>query len=129
MVGHGTRNGLLTKDWESFIINDENASYLQGKDNLYIWCWANYYVERNNLKGYSTGMFISEKEEAAFCEVDEENIEQIIENSNNKFAQLVGENLLKPTNEIFKIVSENYYKSNPNSKVVKYNCDLMKYFD
>jgi len=69
MLGHGTPNGLLSIGNFPFgwghIIDDSCASVLAEKDNsIFIWCNADQYVKYNKLKGFFTGMFISEVAEA-----------------------------------------------------------------
>ena len=58
--GHCMRNQIL------------NLCELKKKDNsVFIWCNADQFVNRYNLKGFYTGMFISEVMEAVFCGLQE----------------------------------------------------------
>ncbi len=65
MLGHGTPFGLMSVGQfpytHSYIIDETMATLLsQKKDNIYIWCNADRFVKRNQLSGFSSGMFISE---------------------------------------------------------------------
>ncbi len=68
MLGHGSDTGLLSTG--GYMVGDNHVNYLQGKENIYIWCNANKYVEKYDLRGFYTGMIISETVEAMFCNVD-----------------------------------------------------------
>ncbi|VDM07214.1 unnamed protein product [Wuchereria bancrofti] len=59
------------------------------KDNIYIWCNADKFVQKYYLKGLYTGMFISEPDEADYFNISYLNND--IENSNNLFAEIVEE--------------------------------------
>lgn len=68
MLGHGTPHGLLSVNQfpgRSFVIDDTFAPLLAKKDNsIFVWCNADQYVDWNMLKGFYTGMFVSEVSEA-----------------------------------------------------------------
>jgi len=65
MMGHGSSEGLLAVnqfDTESpYIVDSSFTDVLTRKENaIYIWCNANEFVDKFSLKGFYTGMFISE---------------------------------------------------------------------
>lgn len=62
MMGHGTEKGLI--GFDRYIIDSDWAYILREKQCVYIWCNADKFVEKHNLKGLYTGMIISEYEEA-----------------------------------------------------------------
>lgn len=69
MLGHGTPHGLMSvgqfPDARGFVVDDTFAPLLEKKDNsIFVWCNADQYVNWNKLKGFYTGMFISEVSEA-----------------------------------------------------------------
>lgn len=68
MMGHGTQFGLMgVGQFKGYgnIVDDSFAELLAEKDNsVFIWCNADQYVDHNELKGFYTGMFISEVGEA-----------------------------------------------------------------
>ena len=72
LMGHGTGDGLLSvgqfSDAPGYVVDDSFAPLLAETDNtVFIWCRADQYVERNQLCGFYTGMFISEILEAYIC--------------------------------------------------------------
>jgi hypothetical protein len=74
---------------------DSNYVYLlRDKIGVYIWCNANVFVERNGLKGFYTGMIISEYEEALYECVNTTYHE--IEESNVLFSNTIEESINKP---------------------------------
>ena len=70
LLGHGSSSGLLDKRF-GFIIRDEDADLLKNRPNLVgIWCYASDFAYRHGLKGFFSGMFISEFTEALHCKVN-----------------------------------------------------------
>ena len=67
MLGHGTEKGLL--GFDKFVIDSSWVYLLREKICVCIWCNANIFVEKYDLKGFYTGMIISEYEEAIMCGV------------------------------------------------------------
>ena len=70
LLGHGTPSGLLDMRYGK-IINDIDAELLKDRPNLIgIWCYASSYAHAHGLKGFFSGMFISEGREAEYIGVD-----------------------------------------------------------
>lgn len=88
MLGHGTPWGLLGFGW---LFNDEEfVGILREKsNNVYIWCNADKYVRPRALKGFFSGMFISEVGEAYMYNIRATQGE--INFSNALFANILGE--------------------------------------
>ena len=63
MLGHGVPQGLI--GYGRLIINPTLVQILREKLCVGIWCNADQFFNRYKLKGFFTGMFISEVEEAA----------------------------------------------------------------
>lgn len=69
MMGHGCGKGLFDSDFNTVI--DSNYLYLlREKYCIGIWCDADVFFEKYDLKGLYTGMIISESAEALLCGVD-----------------------------------------------------------
>lgn len=89
MLGHGTEHGLI--GFDHFVINSELVYLLREKDCVCIWCNADQFVKKYKLKGFFTGMIISENIEAnLFCvraTLDE------IDESNELFAKAIKESI------------------------------------
>lgn len=139
MLGHGTPFGLMAVGQftsnpilidkaedqyhsyqlnSGFIIDDSMVDELSKKsNNIYIWCNADRFVDKYNLKGFYTGMFISEYSEAQFCSVPTFSGE--VEQSNDLFAQLMNEVVDKSEFDIYKHIRNTY--SLPMSGVTTFN--------
>lgn len=62
MLGHGTEKGLI--GFDRYIIDSSLVYLLREKYCVSIWCNSDQFVEKYDLKGFYTGMIISEYEEA-----------------------------------------------------------------
>lgn len=115
-MGHGLPQGLLGHG--SLIIDEQEVEIFRNQhENIYIWCNADCFLRRHGLKGFATGMFISEPTEALILNVDA-TWEQI-EESNNLFADIIGASLDLSCREI-KVRVREKYRINDN-KAVEYN--------
>lgn len=101
MLGHGSPSGLFAVGqfptanlFSNQVIGDSMVWELSQKDNnIFIWCNADQFVERHRLKGFYSGMFVSETSEAFYCGVktfDKASVDE----SNGTFARQLGECLL-----------------------------------
>ena len=64
LLGHGCPSGLYDMRY-GIVIGDADADLLKDRPNLVgIWCYASSYAAKHGLKGFFSGMFISELEEA-----------------------------------------------------------------
>lgn len=59
MLGHGTEGGLFGHK-NRFIINPSMWSIFCVISSVCVWCNADVFFEKYNLKGFYTGMIISE---------------------------------------------------------------------
>jgi len=113
MLGHGSGDGLFGH--YDYIIDDDFAPILQTKETVCIWCNADKYVERNNLKGFYTGMFISDVIEAEYMGI-ETSTQKGIMKSNDLFAKSMGKHIFN--DNVLKMVKSEY---NSQNHVVNYN--------
>lgn len=125
MLGHGCPNGLfsmgLFKNSYGLVINDETADLLRDKpDNVYIWCHANEYVEKHELKGFYSGMFISEVGEASY-EGFRDTKQNEVTLSNNTFAEILSKYINEDAKTIQENVTKEYGVLSETSKVASYN--------
>lgn len=88
-LGHGTPLFLI--GWMRLFNHPDFIPALKEKEEniIYIWCHASTFAQRNGLGGFATGMFISELGEALYYKVP--GTRKIIEDSNFKFANIIGE--------------------------------------
>jgi hypothetical protein len=98
MMGHGSPSGLFpvgqfptNSPFSSYVIGTSMVEALKQKDNnIFIWCNADQFVNRHGLKGFYSGMFVSEVGEAFYCKV--ETFDQAsVDESNDTFARQLGE--------------------------------------
>lgn len=126
MMGHGYPGGLFSvgqfNQSLGVIIDESMVDLLKEKENnVFIWCNADKFVERHNLKGLYSGMFISEVSEANYCGLFQTKQDEVT-TSNDYFAYLLGKMLpnfdLKTTHSLLK---EEYGVLAESSAVAKYN--------
>ena len=68
MLGHGTGYGLL--GWGGMAITSEYVYLLREKVLFAVWCNCDEFFKRYGLKGFYTGMIISEMGEAYMMDVE-----------------------------------------------------------
>jgi len=124
LMGHGSPNGLFSIgkfDTGVYVIGDWCVDYLAvGKENVYIWCNADKFVNKYRLKGFYSGMFISEVAEARFCGLTGVT-QDMVDESNETFATLLGEVINLPKHEIYKSIKSSYGSLAELNPVAKYN--------
>jgi hypothetical protein len=112
-LGHGSPDGLF--GMFGMLINDSHADILKDKDVVAIWCHANQFMQKNGLKGFYTGMFISEVMEASLYGIGASH--QQIQQSNRQFAVALGKYI--DEEEILPKVKSKYKKK--KDPVVAFN--------
>lgn len=135
MLGHGSPLGLFSVDqFENtqggYIVDDTMVAALGTKQNIFIWCNADKFVNKYYLKGFYTGMFISEMGEAEYMGVRDTNQEMINE-SNNEFVKIVGNWVNQPLDELYRYVKDRYstfaLTENKTNYVAIYNANRLYY--
>jgi hypothetical protein len=106
------------------VIDDDFADAFRDKtDNLYIWCNADCYVRRHDLKGLATGMFISEPLEAYVFNIVAS--QEQIDASNYLFAAIIRECLEMPSTLIYEqLVARYHIEDNPVTEFNRHNIVL-----
>ena len=111
MMGHGSPEGLFSigqfsncgAKYGGYIIDQSMVPLLDEKDNsVFIWCNADKFVNTFKLKGFYSGMFISEVGEALYCGLPGTQQDEVDE-SNYGFVNIIGKHI----NEDKKIIHEN----------------------
>lgn len=116
MLGHGCPYGLFSlgkfPNSCGLVINPDTVPLLREKtENVYIWCHANMYVEKFKLKGFYSGMFISEVGEA-WGEGFRNSYQDEIDKSNDGFSLLLGKHINESVSDIHKNVTKDYGEIN-----------------
>ena len=125
LLGHGTERGLLYNYIPHFynhsIIGSEYVYLLREKNCIGIFCYASEFFEQYKLKGFATGMFISDIDEAYSFnvntnkdELNESNI--LLANAINKYID---------SDNMYQDVINMYYL---DTHVCKFNRELIKQF-
>lgn len=125
MMGHGSPSGLFSigqfKNSGGFIIDTSMVRYLEGKeDNVFIWCNADQFVNRYGLKGYYSGMFISEVVEAYYCGLPGIS-QETVDESNFGFCNIISKYINEDRNIIYENVKREYGMIADSNVVAKYN--------
>lgn len=103
-----------------YVVDDTNADQLRKKKVTAIWCNADQYMEWNDLSGFYTGMFISERAEAVMIGTESAE-EWMVEESNYEFARLMREMILMPNNDTLSQMKLKYGVLAKRNSVAKYN--------
>jgi len=109
MMGHGCPSGLF---WTC--IDPDMVYLLREKEIISIWCHANKFLEKYNLKGFSTSMFVSERGEGMYYGINA--TQEQIDYSNNLFATEL--NKVIDNGNMFQLIKESY---NGNDPVIQFN--------
>ena len=126
MMGHGSPSGLFScakfgdNDYSGFIIDHTMVEVLSSKECIAIWCNADQFMNKHQLYGFYSGMFISEVGEAMYCGLP--GMEQeTVTTSNDYFAELLGEVIDEPLSIIYEHVMDNYRLLIEDNPVALYN--------
>ena len=124
MLGHGSPYGLFSIGQfagnNGYVIDFTMVPLLQEKECIFIWCNSDVFVRNNNLNGFHSGMFISEVGEATYCGLPGTS-QDIVDQSNNYFAELMGEVINEELDEIHNYIIENYGLLAEDNPVANYN--------
>ena len=125
MMGHGCSEGLFSVGQFggfqfSLIIDNDMSELLKTKsDSVFIWCNADHYVRNNNLKGFFSGMFVSEVDEAYMFQLPAE--KKLIDESNNRFSEILSNHIDKPSDIIYREVEKEYGELIKRNPIAEYN--------
>lgn len=129
MMGHGSSGGLFSigqfkySGWKNsgYIIDQHCVPLLKEKqDNVFIWCNADRFVNLHKLKGFYSGMFISEVMEALYCGLPN-TPQQLVDESNYGFVNIISKFINEPTNVIYENVRKEYGLIAETNDVAEYN--------
>lgn len=95
---------------------------LRGKCCIYIWCYADQFVNHHQLTGFFTGMFISEISEAlchGFDDIDD--LEIMIKESSYGFAEIVSKYITDPLDVLYQNVLLEYGELAQTNPIASFN--------
>ena len=124
MLGHGSPYGLFSIGQftgnNGYVIDESMVPLLLYKECISIWCNADQFMNKHQLYGFYSGMFISEVGEAMYCGLP--GMEQeTVTTSNNYFAELLGEVINEPLGIIYEHIMDNYRLITEDNPVALYN--------
>ena len=124
MCGHGTPKGLLSVgqfDTQfGYIIDETFIDVLSEKtENIYIWCNADQFVRKHNLKGFYSGMFVSEVGESIYCGIPSP--QDIVTESNDTFSNILSKYINNNVSVIHKEVKKEYGEFSLSNPIGYYN--------
>ena len=125
MMGHGSPFGLFSigqfKKCGGYIIDHTIVPLLESRDNsVFIWCNADRFVNEYELKGFYSGMFISEVGEAIYCGLPG-TPQEVVDESNFGFCNIISKYIGEDTNTIHENVKREYGLIAENNSVAYYN--------
>jgi len=121
MMGHGSPRGLFGVGSfnQYYVVGEDQADLLQDKECIFIWCHADQFVKEHNLKGFHSGMFISEVNEALIYKLKGD--KRLIAESNNTFAFMLGSVINRPLPDIYEQIKKEYGWLAERNEIAKYN--------
>jgi len=125
MMGHGSPGGLFSinkfDNCGAYIIDQQMVPLLkEKKDNVFIWCNADKFVEIFGLQGFYSGMFISEVGEAYYCGLPGTEQDQVDE-SNYGFVNIIAKYINEDKNVIHENVKKEYGLIAEENPIALYN--------
>lgn len=122
LLGHGCPSGLYDMRY-GLIITNADAALLKDRPNLVgIWCYASDYAYVHGLKGFFSGMFISEEPEAWVngVEADAEEVDEKVWDFSERFGALMHEG--RPLAEIAAELMDPRHR---DSELTRFNYDRL----
>lgn len=125
MMGHGSPAGLFSigqfNNCGAYIIDQSIVPYLKQKqNNVFIWCNADKFVDVFGLKGFYSGMFISEVGEANYCGLPGTK-QDVVDESNYGFVNIIGKYINEDKHLIYENVKKEYGLIAETNPVALYN--------
>jgi hypothetical protein len=114
MLGHGDDLGLY--GFGNYVITPKLVYLLREKECVGIWCNADVFFKKYELKGIYTGMIISESDEAYLFCIHNFHWRQIVQ-SNELFAESIKENINNP--QFLKGIKEKY--NSEDNPIIDFN--------
>jgi hypothetical protein len=129
MLGHGSPWGLLNLGQfpgaGSHIIDKSMGLTLKNKtSSIFIWCYADQFVERHGLEGLYSGMFISEIGEADYYGFDNIGVD-FIDQSNERFVSIVSKYINEPVKILYQKILYEYGLLARTNPIARFNLERL----
>jgi hypothetical protein len=128
MLGHGSPSGLFNIAGGGYLIGAQEVEVLRDKQLIAIWCHADKFMERHQLPGLYSGMFISEVSEAHYYDIQTTQAE--VNESNDTFARVLGAQLTECLDDglsTWRKVREQYTELAQTNVIAEYNSSRWYY--
>jgi len=128
MLGHGSPSGLFNIAGGGYLIGASEVELLRDKQIIAIWCHADKFMERHQLPGLYSGMFISEVSEAHYYDIQTTQAE--VDESNDSFARVLGAQLTECLGDglsAWRKVREQYTELAQTNIIAEYNSSRWYY--
>ena len=131
MLGHGSPWGLLSvgrfPGAGQHIVDYSMAGLLKTKkNNVFIWCYAQEFVEDNDLEGFYSGMFISEVLESKKMGLTGI-VQSVVDQSNDSFGTIAARYMNGGNPRIICEKIRNDYGKYSDNPVICYNNERLFY--
>ena len=127
MMGHGSPRGLFGTPFNCpYIVDHQWVDELKKRDNnFFLWCNADMFVKGYSLRGFFSGMFISEVGEAQYC-LGLRNVPQkLVDESNFEFVRITGQYVNSSNKELYLNVKKEYNEVAKKNPIAKYNWERL----
>jgi hypothetical protein len=125
MLGHGSPKGLFGINFNrGYVIDKDTVELLRYKECIFIWCHADQFAKKHALKGFHSGMFVSEVGEALMYRLKGD--KQLVNESNDVFAHMLGSVINNPLNEVFEYIKSDYGRLAETNEIAKYNHERLE---
>jgi hypothetical protein len=129
MMGHGSPGGLFAvgkfKNSGAYIIDQSMVPHLKTRNNsVFIWCNADKFVDVFGLKGFYSGMFISEVGEAYYCGLPGTK-QDVVDESNYGFCNIIAKYINEETTLMHENVKKEYGVIAETNPVALYNSNRL----
>jgi hypothetical protein len=130
-MGHGSPHGLFAvgkfETENGYVVDRTFVDVLKDNpNNVYIWCNADQFINYFKLKGFFSGMFVSEVGEAYYCGLpgtDQDDVDE----SNFGFCNYVKKYRTQKSSDIHRRVKKLYGKLAEENQVAYYNNKRLYY--
>lgn len=118
-MGHGCEQGLfrvIGGNFASLMIDSTFVDMLRMKDCVFVWCNSDVFFKKYDLKGFFTGMIISEADEALYCSVSFAPSD--VQKANHKLMEALSHGISSSGHEMYTKVTSKYL---PESSIESFN--------
>lgn len=131
MCGHGSPFGLMSvgkfPTKTGYVINESMVEELKKKnDSIFIWCYANRFVETHGLSGFNCDMFISEVGEAIYCGFSQqEATQELVDEAKYTFCHIMAKHINEPQGKMYSSILDEYKKIADKNIIAAYNYERL----